>query len=261
MSRCWPRAWAASLTSSQTAATACSSTAATAPTWPASSTASAQEPGLLERLQEGITAPRRFADHVDELEAYYRGERPRRDHTGVAPVSLRWQGDHGSTQSLAGVNRGVCDRLAEMDGIALERVSRTGAGGGPALPLPAQVEVRHQFPPDLRPPASGRLAVIQPWEFGAAPVEWVEGINRNVDELWVPSAHVRDTYVGSGVDPERVAVIPNGVDLELFSPDGPRMELDAPGVRAALRRRTDRPQGPRSPDRRVPATPSRAATT
>ena len=47
----------------------------------------AQEPGLLERLQEGIAAPRRFADHVDELEAYYRGERPRRDHTGVAPVS------------------------------------------------------------------------------------------------------------------------------------------------------------------------------
>ncbi len=191
----------------------------------------AQEPGLLERLQAGITAPRRFADHVDELEAYYRGERPRRDHTGVAPVSLRWQGDHGSTESLAGVNRGVCDRLAEMDGIALERVSRTGAGGGPALPLPAHVEVRHQFPPDLRPPASGRLAVIQPWEFGAAPVDWVEGINRNVDELWVPSAHVRDTYVGSGVDPERVAVIPNGVDLELFAPAGPRMELDAPGVR------------------------------
>jgi glycosyltransferase involved in cell wall biosynthesis len=192
----------------------------------------ASEPGLLERLQAGIAAPRRFADHVDELEAYYHGERPRRAHTGVAPVSVRWRGDHASTQSLAGVNRGVCDRLEGMDGIAVERVSRAGAGGGPALPLPAQVEVRHQFPPDLRPPASGRLAVIQPWEFGAAPVEWVEGINRNVDELWVPSEHVRTTYVDSGVDPARVAVIPNGVDLELFSPEGPRMELDdAPGVR------------------------------
>jgi glycosyltransferase involved in cell wall biosynthesis len=191
----------------------------------------AQEPGLLERLQEGISPPRAFADHVDELEAYYRGERPRRGHTGVAPLSVRWRGDHGSTESLAGVNRGVCDRLEQMEGIALERVSRTGAGGGPALPLPAHVEVRHQFPPDLRPPASGRLAVIQPWEFGAAPAEWVDGINRNVDELWVPSAHVRDTYIGSGVDPERVAVVPNGVDLETFSPDGPAMELDGAGVR------------------------------
>jgi Glycosyl transferases group 1 len=136
----------------------------------------AQEPGLLERLQEGISPPAAFADHVDELEAYYRGERPRRGHTGTAPVSVRWRGDHSSTESLAGVNRGVCDRLERMDGIALERISRTGAGAaGPALPLPAQVEVRHQFPPDLRPPASGRLAVIQPWEFGAAPAEWVEG--------------------------------------------------------------------------------------
>ena len=108
-------------------------------------------------------------------------------------MSVRWRGDHASTQSLAGVNRGRV-RPPGRDGrrSRVERVSRTGAGGGPALPLPAQVEVRHQFPPDLRPPASGRLAVIQPWEFGAAPVEWVEGINRNVDELWVPSAHVRD---------------------------------------------------------------------
>jgi len=191
----------------------------------------ASEPGLLERLQANIAAPRSFAAHVDELEAYYRGERPRRDHTGIAPVSVRWQGDHGSTQSLAGVNRSVCERLEAAAGIALERVSRTGQGGGPALPLPAQVEVRHQFPPDLRPATSGRLAVIQPWEFGAAPVEWVEGINANVDELWVPSAHVRDVYIASGVDAGRVAVVPNGVDLEMFSPGGPRMELDAPGLR------------------------------
>jgi glycosyltransferase involved in cell wall biosynthesis len=191
----------------------------------------ASEEGLLERLQTGIEPPRSFAAHVDELEAYYRGERPRRDHRGNAPVSVRWRGDHGSAQSLAGVNRGACDRLEASPDIALERAPRSGRLAGPALPLPAQVEVRHQFPPDLDRPAAGRLAVIQPWEYGAVPVEWVEGVNRNVDELWVPSAYVRDMYVGSGVDPERVAVVPNGVDLERFTPDGPRMALDAPGVR------------------------------
>jgi glycosyltransferase involved in cell wall biosynthesis len=191
----------------------------------------AGEVGLLERLQAGIEPPRPFAGHVDELEAYYRGERPRRAHRGSAPVTVLWRGDHGSAQSLAGVNRGVCDRLAASPGIAVERAPRVGRVSGQTLPLPVQIEVRHQFPPDLRPPEAGRLAVIQPWEYGAVPVDWVEGVNRNVDELWVPSAHVRDMYVGSGVDPGRIVVIPNGVDLERFSPDGPRMQLDAPGVR------------------------------
>jgi glycosyltransferase involved in cell wall biosynthesis len=191
----------------------------------------AGEDGLLERLQAAIEPPRPFAAHVDELEAYYRGERPRREHRGRAPVTVRWRGDHESAQSLAGVNRAVCDRLDAAPGFAVERAPRTGRWAVPALPLPVQVEVRHQFPPDLQPPDAGRLAVIQPWEYGAVPVEWVDGVNRNVDELWVPSEYVRRMYVGSGVDPERVAVVPNGVDLDLFSPDGPRMPLDAAGVR------------------------------
>ncbi len=43
------------------------------------------------------------------------------------------------------------------------------AAGDPPLPHAADVEVRHQWPPDLRPAPGGRLAVIQPWEFGAIP--------------------------------------------------------------------------------------------
>src|SRR5206468_4216442 len=39
----------------------------------------AGEPGLLERLQAGIEVPRSFAAYVDELEAYYAGERPSRN--------------------------------------------------------------------------------------------------------------------------------------------------------------------------------------
>jgi glycosyltransferase involved in cell wall biosynthesis len=96
------------------------------------------------------------------------------------------------------------------------------------------VEVRHQWPPDLRPAPSGHLAVIQPWEFGAVPSDWVEQIRQNVDELWVPSEFVRRMYLDSGVDSERVHVVPNGVDLERFTPEGPKLDLDgvpAEGVR------------------------------
>jgi hypothetical protein len=58
----------------------------------------------------------------------------------------------------------------------------------------------------------------------------VEPLNAVVDELWVPSAFVRDMYVSSGVAADRVHVVPNGVDLEVYAPDGPRLDLgdDAP---------------------------------
>jgi hypothetical protein len=50
-----------------------------------------------------------------------------------------------------------------------------------------------------------------------------------VDELWVPSEHVRRMYLEAGVDADRVAVVPNGVDLTHYSPEGPAMELDGAG--------------------------------
>jgi glycosyltransferase involved in cell wall biosynthesis len=118
----------------------------------------------------------------------------------------------------------VCARLAGEPGIALARIDRQGRGE--PLPLPAQVEVRHQFPPDLSPARSGRLALIQPWEFGAVPRDWVEPMRRHVDELWVPSEYVRRMYLEAGVPAERVVVVPNGVDLDRFRPDGPVLDLD-----------------------------------
>ncbi len=54
------------------------------------------------------------------------------------------------------------------------------------------------------------------------PRRWIEGIRRAVDEVWVPSAFVRQVLVEGGAPPERVRVIPNGVDTSLFHPEGPR---------------------------------------
>ncbi|MDX6520146.1 MAG: hypothetical protein QOF08_751 [Gaiellales bacterium] len=187
----------------------------------------AGEPELLERLQSGIRPPRRFAEYVDELERYYDGERPSRDRVPRQPVTVSWHGDQLRKTSLAGINREVCGRLAHEPGIALQRVLRSGDGLDPVLPHPAEIEVRHQWPYDFGP-ATARLAVIQPWEFGAIPAEWVDPIRRNVDEVWVPSEYVKAMYVAGGIEPDRVAVVPNGVDLALFHPEGERYPLDAP---------------------------------
>lgn len=187
----------------------------------------ADEPGLLERLQHAIAPPRAFADYIDELEDYYAGERPGRcDATSPRPreSTVRWQGDHGLRTSLSIINDRVSERLPG-------RVQRVGSDLAPVdgpLPEAADVEVRHQWPPDLRPAAAGRLAIIQPWEFGAIPAEWVAEINANVDELWVPSEYVRGMYLDGGIAPDRVVTIPNGVDLDVFSPGEPRPDRPNP---------------------------------
>ena len=54
------------------------------------------------------------------------------------------------------------------------------------------------------------------------PLKWVEQIEEKVDELWVPSNFVRSAFVGGGVNAKRVHVIPNGVNTELFCPEGQR---------------------------------------
>jgi glycosyltransferase involved in cell wall biosynthesis len=191
----------------------------------------ATEHGLLERLQAGIEAPRGFGAYVDELEQYYGGSRPSRVEV-EPPTVVAWVGEHDAPTSLARVNRSVCAAL-DGDASLTVRAGATDRGGAPPVPLPhaADVEVRHQWPPDFRPPASGHLALIQPWEFGSIPTAWVAPLQTVVDELWVPSEHVRRMYLEAGVDADRVTVVPNGVDLSHYSPDGPAMELDGVGLR------------------------------
>ncbi|MGH9415470.1 MAG: glycosyltransferase [Terriglobales bacterium] len=94
----------------------------------------------------------------------------------------------------------------------------------PALKRPPRhlaLTIRHGWPPDFRRPASGRLAVILPWEFGAIPRRWVAELN-TVDAIWVPSAFVRAVLARAGVELARIEVVPNGVDLDVFTPQGER---------------------------------------
>jgi hypothetical protein len=50
-----------------------------------------------------------------------------------------------------------------------------------------------------------------------------------VDRVWVPSDYVREGYLAAGMPPGVVEVVPNGVDLERYTPEGPRRELPAAG--------------------------------
>ncbi len=87
-------------------------------------------------------------------------------------------------------------------------------------PRHLDLTIRHHWPHDFSAPSAGKLAAIVPWEFGAVPRAWVAQIEKNVDELWVPSRFVKDVFVRNGVPSERIAIVPNGVNVQSFCPDG-----------------------------------------
>ncbi len=160
--------------------------------------------------------------------------------TPQARVSLRWEGSQFVYHSLAHVNRQLCLGLlssgeAELSLIPYER-DQFDASAEPAIaplaervlaPLsgPAQVHVRHQWPPNFTAPPEGAWVMIQPWEYGGIPQSWVLPMRELVDEIWVPSTWVKACYVESGVPAEKVQVVPNGVDPEVFSSEGTQASL------------------------------------
>jgi glycosyltransferase involved in cell wall biosynthesis len=61
------------------------------------------------------------------------------------------------------------------------------------------------------------------WDTTRLPDKWA-GPLEMVDRIWVPSRWARDVLGDNGVDPERVDVMPEGVDAVIFRPDGPVVE-------------------------------------
>ncbi|MEW5956165.1 MAG: glycosyltransferase [Chloroflexota bacterium] len=144
-----------------------------------------------------------------------------------------WEGSQFVTHSLALINREQCLQLIdsgydvsiipyepdqfgpEVDPRFVKLARRINA----PLARPADVHVRHQWPPQLTPPPEGHWVVIQPWEFGSLPKDWVNVFRTQVDEMWVPSNYVRDCYIRSGIPAGQVFVVPNGIDTARFRPD------------------------------------------
>ncbi|MBP8696457.1 MAG: glycosyltransferase [Syntrophobacterales bacterium] len=147
-------------------------------------------------------------------------------------LKIRWEGSQFVHHSLALVNRELCSRLiaggCELSVIPYERDQFSPKDKPRFKPIaarvrkplsgPADVHVRHQWPPSFDPPSEGHWVMIQPWEFGSLPREWVRPMSELVDELWVPSRYVRDCFVRSGIPADRVHVVPNGVNTDLLKP-------------------------------------------
>jgi glycosyltransferase involved in cell wall biosynthesis/GT2 family glycosyltransferase/ADP-heptose:LPS heptosyltransferase len=157
----------------------------------------------------------------------------------TSKLNIIWEGPQFLYHSLAHVNRELCLQLinrghqlsilADKSGkVGLEQDSRFApldARIDAKLSGLADIHVRHWFPPDFTPPPAGHWVMIQPWEMGSIPQQWIEAMGNQVDELWVPSSFVRDCYLKSGLPYDRVFVVPNGVNTDQFNPQAEPLKL------------------------------------
>ena len=83
--------------------------------------------------------------------------------------------------------------------------------------------IRHQWPPNFKKPPQGDLILMQPWEFGSLPIEWVDH-SSDVREFWAYSSFVKKIYSLSGIPEEKIFIIPGGIG-EQFVPGGEKIDL------------------------------------
>lgn len=146
---------------------------------------------------------------------------------------LRLEGEFFSYKSLARVNRALALELSRQMPLQLVPSSYPEV---PAELLPewaeldsrrllasgsgqAAVTIRHFWPHDFSPVSAGRLAIILPWEMTSLPRQWHPYL-RSVDEVWVPSTFGRNALLSDGFPAQKVHVVPNGVNPQIFCPSG-----------------------------------------
>jgi glycosyltransferase involved in cell wall biosynthesis len=153
-----------------------------------------------------------IVERIAELatDAYERARRP---------YTCAIRGTFGSNASLAVVNDGIAGALDERGQNVIFRDTYS------EMLINELPGVTHSWPPVFDAVTMGPTVMILPWEYGSPPKEWVEGVRARVDRVWVPSAYVRDCYIEGGMPPGVIEVVPNGVDLERFTPEGPSYEL------------------------------------
>ena len=157
------------------------------------------------------------------------------------PIHINWEGPQLVCHSLALVNREICNGLIESKECEIsliphedeqkqffnhdKRHERLTQYYNKSLEKSAEFHIRHQWPPNFSPPADGRWILIQPWEFGYLPKEWIKPVQEQIDEVWVYSKAVYKCYVDSGISEDKVHLIPLGINPSIFNPDASHIPL------------------------------------
>jgi len=170
---------------------------------------------------------------------YIVGRAPSHALPGTARVAVAFQGEFFTYNSMATVNRNLALALQAHADVAPAIVADEPAPEPSVLADPRFTTLHERqlrsVPPsdvlirqsngsaDFRRAVGTRYMVqILPWEYGALPRTWLEALRSGaVDEVWTPSTFCRQMFLDAGIPPDRVAVVPNGIDPKRFSPSAP----------------------------------------
>jgi glycosyltransferase involved in cell wall biosynthesis len=207
--------------------------------------ASRDAAAALEILSSGRALAARLIPALQSIEIFHALERLIWRKTGVKSEPRRdsyvlWEGNLQSHHSLALINRQLVAVLARQSALYLtclpfdaSEVLAPPPGDFSNHLQEPDVFVSHRWPPRFQAPQAGKWVNILPWEHGPLPEEWVTILKRELDEVWVPSRFVADSFEQSGLRPGSVRVIPNGTDTACFTPEGESWAF--PGGTAKLR--------------------------
>jgi len=159
----------------------------------------------------------------------------------IPQLNIVWEGSQFVYHSLALINREECSNIIDA-GVAnltivpyepdqfsfeiSEKYKKLAQNDIRYKPEVSQeishlpyVWIRHQWPPKAQPPAGAKWIIMQPWEFSQLTKE-IAKIFQNADQIWTPSNYSRQCMIESGIDFNKVQVVPNGIDPKLFTPNG-----------------------------------------
>jgi glycosyltransferase involved in cell wall biosynthesis len=160
-----------------------------------------------------------------------------------AQLNIIWEGSQFVTHSLALINREHCSNIIDSKtaNVVLvpyeqETLSPDSSDqlmklwqhdvrcAEPKLVDKPTVWIRHQYPAKSDAPKGTKWVIMQPWEFSQLRKDFADTFNQ-ADEIWTPSHFCRNVFIRSGVQANKIQVIPNGINPVLFTPQGTVPEL------------------------------------
>ncbi len=146
-------------------------------------------------------------------------------------MRIVWRGPLTDPSGFASQGRAFVRGLAECDAdlrvehlvwhwreavTPLERERLADLIGAPVVP--ADAHIQHTLARLFDPYASGAVRVGRTaWEVDRVPADWAARAAQ-MDELWVPCAHNAEAFARSGVERDRLWVLPEPLELDRFRP-------------------------------------------